>query len=238
MWTPLITHAFEQWEQAVPDRITVTHISGSCTVTFDDNTVHAIDNNVPLTLVRALFNGSNEVYMVDTSDWRSRLLPFVAGNRLFACVQGVPIIRNGGACVISTRYTDSRPGIFALDEGSVDVLVNARRQRFDRDIPGGDVYVHTLDTRFNTCKVGTADDNDFFNYETMVHEAGHALGLSGYNPVLWVSRLTAHPSIPDSVMNYNSEVSRETVPEDFDEPDCSPHPFDIMAIQALYQLTP
>ena len=33
----------------------------------------------------------------------------------------------------------------------------------------------------------------------------------------------AHPSIADSVMNYDREH------------DCSPHPFDILAIYALYQ---
>ena len=33
-------------------------------------------------------------------------------------------------------------------------------------------------------------------------------------------------------MNYNSKVSRAIVPQDFGEPDCSPHPFDIMAIEA------
>ena len=49
----------------------------------------------------------------------------------------------------------------------------------------------------------------------------------------------AHPDIPDSVMNYDDEV-----PENIDgasglqnrwEADCSPHPMDILAINALYQ---
>ncbi len=42
--------------------------------------------------------------------------------------------------------------------------------------------------------------------------------------------VVAHPTIPDAVVNYNSEVSQVTT-----EPDCSPHPFDVMAIHALYQ---
>ena len=37
----------------------------------------------------------------------------------------------------------------------------------------------------------------------------------------------AHPTIPDSVMNYVNFTRTE--------PDCSPHPFDIMIIYALYQ---
>ena len=76
-------------------------------------------------------------------------------------------------------------------------------------------------TNFNTC--------------LMVHEAGHALGLSGFTWLEFWRYQTAHPTIPDSVMNYDSKVSRAIVPQGFGEPDCSPHPFDIMAIEALYQ---
>ena len=153
------------------------------------------------------------------------------------CIEVAP------ACALSTRYTDvewhwpfTTPRVRALDDGSVDVLVNASRQGDDRDIPGYDEIVHSRDTRFNTCRIGGPDDNDFYNYELMVHEAGHALGLSDYVPLeSWVSHKPSHPSIPDSVMNYNSKVSRAIVPHRFGEPECSPHPFDIMAIEALYQ---
>ena len=40
----------------------------------------------------------------------------------------------------------------------------------------------------------------------------------------------AHPTIPDSVTNYDGEVAQIG-----DEHDCSPHPFDVMALEALYQ---
>ena len=38
----------------------------------------------------------------------------------------------------------------------------------------------------------------------------------------------SHPTVADSVMNYNSETG-------VSEPDCSPHPFDVLAIYAAYQ---
>ena len=38
----------------------------------------------------------------------------------------------------------------------------------------------------------------------------------------------SHPSISGSVMNSDGKIG-------IDEPDCWPHPFDIMAINALYQ---
>ena len=47
----------------------------------------------------------------------------------------------------------------------------------------------------------------------------------------------AHPTIPDSVMNYDDpdKIRHPSISDDFDEPDCSPHPFDLLAIYALYQ---
>ncbi len=51
----------------------------------------------------------------------------------------------------------------------------------------------------------------------------------------------AHPDVPDTVLNYDDEVD-ENFPfndrlemQNRREPDCAPHPFDILAIYALYQ---
>ena len=63
--------------------------------------------------------------------------------------------------------------------------------------------------RFNACP--DADPNWNVPYSSLVHEAGHALRI-------------AHPEKWDSIMNYRQR-----------EPDCSPHPFDIMAVFAIYQ---
>ncbi len=240
-WTPLIEHAFEQWEEAVSDELTISHVTGSCISTVETPGAGAIDynisNDVPISLVRALFNGSNEVYMVDTSDWHSAIIPILGANIPFLCIESAP------ACVISTRYTDHRPfttsRVQALDDGSVDVLVNSNRETYwednnkivrKKDIPGDDKRVDEEDTKFNECKIGTGDSN-FSNYRLMVHEAGHALGLSEISTNrIWQPYDVAHPTVPDAVMNYDDEVSQITY-----EPDCAPHPFDIMAIHALYQ---
>ena len=85
-----------------------------------------------------------------------------------------------------------------------------------------------------------------------MHEAGHALGLSNVSYVglvteplslyAWFKRFqpyeAAHPTIPDAVMNYDDEVPDHWAawaPSPLNEPDCSPHPFDLMAIYSLYQ---
>ena len=238
-WAGLINHAFEQWERAAPDLLTVTHVAGSCTVTRF-GLEHKIDNTSPFTLVWALHNGSNEVYMVDTSNWHGAIVPFISDNLLFLCIEG------SSACVISSHYFDVRRSAGRpLDDGSVDVLVNASR-RDGTDVAGGsDTVVDAEDIRFNTCQ-GTAL-RSWANYELMVHEAGHALGLSNvtlsfrHRPLDLLPPQpyeAAHPTIPDSVMNYDSGVQgwAPWAPSTLNEPDCSPHPFDIMAIEALYPL--
>lgn len=50
----------------------------------------------------------------------------------------------------------------------------------------------------------------------------------------------AHPTIPDAAMNYDTIVSRYHggVSQGHSEPECSPHPFDVLAIYALYQAEP
>ena len=94
---------------------------------------------------------------------------------------------------------------------------------------------------FNTCS-GTYSKA----YEKLVHEGGHALGIGSgdwfqkdLDPNTVEAYLEDHPPLVDSVMNYDQDskallVVYETI-EKFREPDCSPHPMDIMAIFALYQ---
>ena len=67
-------------------------------------------------------------------------------------------------------------------------------------------------------------------------KAGQALGLSQIVIVQLRADIpglrysAAHPDIPDSVLNYDPKVDAGHT-----EPDCSPHPFDLMALYAIYQ---
>ena len=100
---------------------------------------------------------------------------------------------------------------------------------------------------FNTCldNNGMPNPNDnggkFYAYATAMHEAGHALGLSNFDYTNFLTTLggqsyeVAHPTIPDAVMNYDSETEGPARTPGKHEPDCSPHPFDLLAIYALYQ---
>ncbi len=80
-------------------------------------------------------------------------------------------------------------------------------------------------------------DGGYKAYTIAVHEAGHALGLADISLLeFWQPYDVAHPTIPDAAMNYDHEAGNRypLAPAEFREPDCSPHPFDIMAIFALY----
>ena len=247
-WTELIVHAFEQWKDAAPNQVEVTHVEGSCTsrvrvsdlspiplpIILPDPIISVpLNSDIPITLVKALHNESNEVYMVNTASY---LMPAIVAyslehNLLFLCVLF------GEACVISPRYWDPSKGAGKqLDPGSVDVLINGKRappnvhmrKMLTLDIPGNDRRFSSDDVSFNACR--TDGRENFDNYELIVHEAGHALGLSdhSYNPlaILDLRNRIAHPQTTDTVMNFGVGVN---------EPDCSPYPLDIMAIHALYQ---
>ena len=133
---------------------------------------------------------------------------------------------------------------------SVDVTFNRRDddgdERFQLPMPSdpnsGDLHIPSR-VSFNTCSDDLFPDGDdpdqgYRAYMTAVHEAGHALGLADItiNPFAFLLSWslppyeTAHPTIPDAAMNYDSKVA-----SNLREPDCSPHPFDVMAIYALYQ---
>ncbi|MDE2902930.1 MAG: hypothetical protein OXP73_07855 [Chloroflexota bacterium] len=100
--------------------------------------------------------------------------------------------------------------------------------------PGGGVTVDRNDVRFNACGA-----TDLGVYQTLVHEAGHVLGIREGSAVAgWVDDYVVHhPSIAESAMSYEGLTlqtgdSKSLLPND---PDCSPHPLDVLAVYALYQ---
>ncbi len=91
--------------------------------------------------------------------------------------------------------------------------------------PGIDKVASKDDIRFNACP-WSSPSIDWLRYKSLVHEAGHALGIGYGTDGMGQDR--HHPQIEDALMSYST-------PDDYD---CSPHPFDIMAIFALYQTIP
>ena len=88
-------------------------------------------------------------------------------------------------------------------------------------VPGADVVVNKNDVSFNTCPAGGSDA-----YAVLVHEAGHMLGIRGplTGPKDEVDH--KHPTIQGASMMVASLEPRVG---------CSPHPFDVMVLHAIYQ---
>ena len=63
------------------------------------------------------------------------------------------------------------------------------------------------------------------SYRVLVHEAGHALGIRGSRDARTQDDKQHHPLLTDSVKSYSSVPSFT----------CSPTPFDVMAVYAIYQ---
>ncbi len=101
---------------------------------------------------------------------------------------------------------------------TVDIrFLGSKFQISNLNVPGGDDIADAGEIPFNSC------DPVDYRYTTLVHEAGHALGITG-GPT-GVDQGEFHPDIKDSVMSYSRKRAAS----------CSPLPFDIMAMYALYQ---
>ena len=83
--------------------------------------------------------------------------------------------------------------------------------------PGGDRTPERGDIRFNSCE-GTHPI-----YASLVHEAGHALGIGGGTDGSERVRHHFNDLIPEATLSYGAKH------------DCFPHPLDIAVIYAMYQ---
>ncbi len=197
-----------------------------------------VNSNNPIGMLYSLHNDVNEVFMVDVAaiEFVNHYLHNIP-TTLSYC------IFFADSCVISSTYTHfslfpleiGPKASLELKEGDVDILINRDRVKtsgttldFDLSLPSS--------VQFNSCLNSSGSTS---NYELMLHEAGHALGISGfYLPEVIISNnRDAHSTIPNSVMNYD-----KTIPENIRndgqirvEKDCFPHPIDILALTALYQ---
>ena len=178
----------------------------------------------------------NEIWMIDEEQGEGAENTFREVSRLvargacglgaLACVRPTAILEDGmivpfPEIIDDEEFDVSTDPFLSINElarsdvtVTSDILIN--RSRFERKSEDDDEYIYELNiiapgVRFDTCK-GTGKAYDA--YRTLVHESGHALGISGHaSTKLWYT-----------AMKFKSDVIA-----------CTPFPLDVMAIYALYQ---
>ena len=261
-WVGLIEDAFEQWEDATNDFVIMTRDEDRDCADSTNMEQFILDddglNEVRMVDTEEDAEGQSTYYFSEfTSDaFRFCIVQSPACVTPFTGYSGIGSDNNRQAITdLVQEYNDGeisgsemidriRDGIGPSNPGANPGANNVLRDvdvSFRQDAFNSTKIDKPTETRFNTCiedGVPQSADNaasleGYFAYATALHEAGHALGLSNIAPdlVSTQSYRAAHPTIADAVMNHDGEVGETS----FSEPDCSPYPFDLMAIYALYQ---
>ena len=241
-WVDLITHALREWEESLHNLVAITVTIGAC----------EMDNDMTEEML-SVRNNTNEIFMVKRTDrdesLRSKLL-----ERWYSIEKGRLdiVLKPGTAARVATEEETSGDGGPTFEIGSngksIDMLLQYETMQtlsagVMPRIPGVDSDWDDKDVRLNTCRGQLASndyDRAFEPYATIIHEAGHMLGLSEPDPTLIRGRgpgevyRGSHPTIAETVMNYDEQVPGQ-ITDTINEPDCSPHPMDIMAVYALHQ---
>ena len=238
-WVALIDAAMRQWELATQIITTSRETSTEC---------------ADLVAVDSPFGGGpwNVIEQERLNDNQSEIRVVNVPATLAAIALGAMPTDIYQACLVGAKAAcvTSRPGYSdperhagkAIPSADISFKESYLREPYappDSSSPASgsrDDFNRPMSVRFNKC---FPDDGTIYDvYETTLHEIGHALGLSNAgDPVDYVFNygpfdqyVISHPTITDSVMNYEGQT--------VDEPDCSPHPFDVMAIYAIYQNLP
>ena len=199
-WRTLIERAFGQWNSA-SNMVQLSRSSSNCVV----------NSNNPIGMLYSLHNDVNEVFMVDVAaiEFVNHYLHNIP-TTLSYC------IFFADSCVISSTYTHfslfpleiGPKASLELKEGDVDILINRDRVKtsgttldFDLSLPSS--------VQFNSCLNSSGSTS---NYELMLHEAGHALGISGfYLPEVIISNnRDAHSTIPNFCYELRQTQSMKT----------------------------
>ena len=238
-WKKFITHAISQWDLATNGLVTTAREDEDCASNRDSindvvNSVRLIAEaplslpGMPLTLpteAQLLEYAEGLLKTFETQfknarddDAKSSEIVFLddySARAVSAFMEISDRVGHGwcptGALACAAPYYPGNPH-------TVDIrLMGSYFLGIDLTVPGADDRADAGEILFNSC--GSVDEK----YGIVLHEAGHALGITGG---VEGGVVGAHPHIVGAVMwQDDTDLSVR----------CSPTPFDIMAIYALYQ---
>ena len=225
----------KRWENATKIVKTSREITGDCADIIVPVSGTHLTGSPWYQLELAKNNSTSEVRVIKGYDWPV-LVGQMSTDIFLGCLFTSP------ACVTSfPGYADpQRHAAKAIPSADISFNQSVLEEDMDR-------FSVPLYTKFNTChpKTNANGDIDYSLYETVLHEVGHALGLSNAGEIKkYISGYSgeeiyeiSHPTIADSVLNYDRRVRDQLhrITAGFSELNCSPYPLDIMAIHALYQ---
>lgn len=240
-WMNIIDSAFSAWNTALDNEVVSAEETPKMDCTLGTVTPQTPVPSAVWFLQVAFFfdfdaanvDGSvNEIYLVDGPPAAKFHFAGFIDDIQGACVFFAP------GCTISKAYGSGQSASTRLSDpgNGVDILLN-KTTMLEGNL---ETHLQTYQGQvFGHCRIRAGNNDADFQYRTILHEIGHALGSSGS---LLLEQLLAviherpayergHPTLPDAVMNYDYMVSDVIG----DEPDCWPHPLDVLAIMALYQ---
>ena len=242
-WVTLINHAFMQWQLATDGLVTMVKEAGDCAdyspfVTHIANQITrmltaGVDNDTIKGHVTGMIeefrkNGltvnsvgffdlhdsidddisRNEVIMVNDSD---RAIKFLTIHVPHTFSTDIGLAECGTGCASRSNYNGG---------STTDIFL--QRSNHDNDLI---IKTGNEDIVFNTCP--NMGGNYNYPYSSLVHEAGHALGIRGGKDGMGAEKEHPFEQILSAIMSYGRG-----------EPLCSPHPLDVLAIFAIYQTGP
>ena len=237
-WKKFITHAISQWDLATNGLVDTQRVDGNCAnySTFVDQVVAKVKLFAQSMPLAGAFPTDAEIlayaeYLLDNfKKWRiepSEMLDEGSNEVLMIDDSSATAVTVAAFAEISRQVGHGwcTPACVSGPDRGVDIrLSRSTFETVDPDVPGVDDIAHAREIPFNSCEPLNADNR--YAYGVLVHEAGHALGIrGGLTGVAKTEGGNSHPLINDSVMSYKGSQRVR----------CSPHPFDVMAIYALYQ---
>ena len=249
-WVTLIDHAFMQWQLATDGLVRMVEEAGDC-ADYSPFVTHVVSEITPMlpatssadrdriaghvTAMVIAFRtvglidlvnferhslaqpiqddiSRNEIIMVDDTNLA---IDFITTRVLTEFSKDLGFAQCDGGCANRSDYNGG---------STTDIFL--KRNTHDK-MADGDLIIQTGNEEivFNTCP--NMGGNYNYPYSSLVHEAGHAVGIREGRDGTGQEAHHSNENIKSAIMSYGKDV-----------PKCSPHPLDIMAIYAIYQSGP